>query len=118
MVTGMTLKRGYHCMFVVKQVYVDPTLYELQYHCWNHITVDGKPAHGTAFDDFRHSLGGRLTTKTVKWIESMIRQGFSARQVMQVHQEHVLEAARQGIKPTRDTFIMLDDIHNIAKKRA
>jgi hypothetical protein len=38
--------------------------------------------------------------------------------VMQVHQEHVLEAARQGIKPTRDTFIMLDDIHNIAKKRA
>jgi hypothetical protein len=36
---------------------------------------------------------------------------------MQAHQEHVLEATRQGIKPTRDTFIMLDDIHNIAKKR-
>ena len=40
------------------------------------------------------------------------------RQVMQLHQEHVLEVARQGIKLTRDTFIMLDDIHNIAKKRA
>jgi replication-associated recombination protein RarA len=37
---------------------------------------------------------------------------------MQIHQEHILEAARQGIKPTRDTIIMLDDIHNIAKKRA
>jgi hypothetical protein len=37
---------------------------------------------------------------------------------MQVHQQHVLEAARQGIQPTRDTFIMLDDIHNIANKRA
>jgi hypothetical protein len=37
---------------------------------------------------------------------------------MQAHQEHVLEVARQGIQPTHDTFIMLDDIHNIAKKRA
>jgi hypothetical protein len=37
-------------------------------------------------------------------------------QVMQVHQEHVLEVAMQDIKPTHDTFIMLDDIHNIAKK--
>ena len=46
----------------------------------------------------------------------MIRQGFSARQVMQVDQEHILEDARKGIKSTRDTFIMLDDIHNIAKK--
>ena len=36
---------------------------------------------------------------------------------MQLHQEHVLEAAKQGIPPTCDTFIMLDDIHNIAKKR-
>jgi hypothetical protein len=80
--------------------------------------MEGKAPHGTAFDGFRHALGGRLTAKTVKWIESMIRQGFSARQVMQLHQEHVLEVARQGIKPTRDTFIMLDDIHNIAKKRA
>ena len=52
----------------------------------------------------------------MKWIESMIRQGFSARQVMQVDQEHILEDARKGIKSTRDTFIMLDDIHNIAKK--
>jgi hypothetical protein len=38
--------------------------------------------------------------------------------VMQLHQAHVLEAAWQGIQPTRDTFIMLDDIHNIAKKMA
>jgi hypothetical protein len=52
---------------------VDPTLCELQYHCWNHVTVKEKAAHGTAFDGFRHALGGRLTTKTVKWIESMIR---------------------------------------------
>jgi hypothetical protein len=47
----------------------------------------------------------------------MIWQGFSARQDMQLHQEHVLEAARQGIKPTCNTFIMFDDIYNIAKKR-
>jgi hypothetical protein len=47
----------------------------------------------------------------------MIRQGFSTRQVIQLHEEHVLEAAKQGIQPTRDTFIMLDDIYNIAKKR-
>jgi hypothetical protein len=36
---------------------------------------------------------------------------------MQLHQEHVLEVAQQGVQPTRDTFIMLDDIHNISKKR-
>jgi hypothetical protein len=118
LVTGMTLKRGCHCLFVAKQVYVDPTLCELQYHCWNHVTLEGKVAHGIAFDGFRYALGGRLTAKTVKWIENMIRQGFSTRQVMQLYQEHILEVARQVIKPTRDTFIMLDDIHNIAKKRA
>jgi hypothetical protein len=103
---------------VAKQVYVDASLCELQYHYWKHVTSTRKPAHGTEYDGFRHSLGGRLTTKTIKWIETMIRQGFSARQVMQLHQEHVLEAAKQGIQATRDTFIMLDDIHNIAKKRA
>jgi hypothetical protein len=37
---------------------------------------------------------------------------------MQLHQEHVLEATWQGIKPTHDTFVMLDYIHNIAKERA
>jgi hypothetical protein len=71
MVTGMTMKTGCWCMFVAKQVYVDPTLCELQYHCWNHVTTASKAAQGTAFDGFRHSLGGRLTTKTMKWIESM-----------------------------------------------
>jgi hypothetical protein len=29
----------------------------------------------------------------------------------------VLEVAWQGIQPTWDTFIILDDIHNIAKKK-
>jgi replication-associated recombination protein RarA len=77
----------------------------------------GKLAHRTTYDSFRHVLGGRLTTKTIQWIESMVWQGFSARQVMQLHQEHVVEAAQQGVQPTRDTFIMLDDIHNISKKR-
>ena len=104
-------------MFVTKWVYVDQTLCELQQHYWNHVTIDGKAIHGTTFEGFRHALGGRLTMKTMKWIESMIRQGFFARQIMQLHQEHVLEATRQGIKPTRNTFIILDDIHNIAKKR-
>ena len=37
---------------------------------------------------------------------------------MQLYQEYVLGAAKEGVKPTRDTFIMLDDIHNITKKRA
>jgi hypothetical protein len=32
LVIGMTLKRGCRCLFVAKQVYVDPTLCELQYH--------------------------------------------------------------------------------------
>jgi hypothetical protein len=73
LVTGMTLKQGCRCLFVAKQVYVDPTLCKLQYHCWNHVTVEGKAAHGTAFDGFRHALEGRLIAKTVKWIESMIR---------------------------------------------
>jgi hypothetical protein len=29
-----------------------------------------------------------------------------------------MEAARLGIKPTRDTFIMPLDVQNVAKKRA
>jgi hypothetical protein len=46
---------------------------------WKHVTVTRKPAHGTEYDGFRHALGGKLTTKTIKWIETMICQGFSAR---------------------------------------
>jgi hypothetical protein len=82
------------------------------------MTVMGKLAHGTSYDGFKHALGRRLTTKTIQWMENMIWQGFSMRQVMQLHQKHVLEATRQGIQPTQDTFIILDDIHNIAKKKA
>jgi hypothetical protein len=29
-----------------------------------------------------------------------------------------MEAARLGVKPTRDTFIMPSDVHNVAKKKA
>jgi hypothetical protein len=31
--TGMTIKRGCQYYFVAKQVYVDTSLCELQYHC-------------------------------------------------------------------------------------
>jgi hypothetical protein len=50
MTTCMTIKRGCQCNFVVKQVYIDTSLYELQYHCQDHVTVDGKLAQGIAFD--------------------------------------------------------------------
>jgi hypothetical protein len=54
----------------------------------------------------------------MNWIETCIRQGFTCRQVLRLHQQEIMEASRLGIKPTRDTFIMPLDVQNIAKKRA
>jgi hypothetical protein len=104
--------------FVEKWVYVDTSLYELQYHYWDHVTVDERPTYGVAYDESQHALGGRLSKKTIDWIETYIRQGFTYRQVMWLHQQKIMEAARLGIKPTRDTFIMPLDVQNVAKKRA
>jgi hypothetical protein len=50
--TNMTIKRGCQCYFVAKQVYVDTSLCKLQYHCWDYMTMNGKPTHGMSFDGF------------------------------------------------------------------
>ena len=39
-------------------------------------------------------------------------------QIMANHKRHVMEMAMQNKKPTRDTFIMMSDVQNLAKKRA
>jgi hypothetical protein len=37
---------------------------------------------------------------------------------MRLYQQEILEAAKLGLKPNRDTFIMPADVQNAANKRA
>jgi hypothetical protein len=59
-----------------------------------------------------------LSKKTTDWIHTCIRQGFTCRHVMRLYQQEILEAAKLGLKPNRDTFIMPADVQNAANKRA
>ena len=115
---GMTSKRGCLCNFVAKQLYMDNTLCEIQYHVMNHFNRQGQPCHGSSFAGFRHSLGARLSWRTRNWIRSMLGQGFSPAQVMAFHKKEVWECALQNKPCSRDTFIMPDDVYNLCKKRA
>ena len=115
---GMTSKRGCQCNFVAKQLYMDNTLCEIQYHGMNHFNRQGQPCHGSSFAGFRHSLGARLSWRTRNWIRSMLGQGFSPAQVMAFHKKEVWECAMENRPSSRDTFIMPDDVYNLCKKRA
>jgi hypothetical protein len=115
---GLTSKRGCQCNFVAKQLYMDNTLCEVQYHEINHFNKAGQPCHGSSFAGFRHSLGARLSWRTREWIRSMLGQGFSPAQIMACHKKEVWECAIEKKPCTRDTFIMPDDVYNMCKKRA
>jgi hypothetical protein len=58
---GMTSKHGCLCNFVAKQLYMDNTLCEIQYHGMNHFYCQGQPCHGSSFTGFRHSLGAKMS---------------------------------------------------------
>jgi hypothetical protein len=115
---GMTSKRGCLCNFVAKQLYMDNTLCEIQYHGMNHFNRQGQPCHGSSFASFRYSLGARLSWRTRNWIRSMLGQGFSPAQVMAFHKKEVWECAMENMTSSKDTFIMPDDVYNLCKKRA
>lgn len=115
---GMTSKRGCLCNFVAKQLYMDNSLCELQYHGMNHFNRAGQPCHGSSFAGFKHSLGARLSWRTRSWIRSMLAQGFSPAQVMAFHKKEAWECAKDNMPCSRDTFIMPDDVYNLCKKRA
>ena len=114
----MTIKRGCQCNFVAKQLYMDSSLCEIQYHGMQHVNSQGQPCHGSSFAGFRHSLGARLSWRTRNWIKSMLGQGFSPAQVMAIHKKEVWECALLNKPCSRDTFIMPDDVYNLCKKRA
>ena len=105
MQAGLTSKRGCQCNFVAKQLYMDNTLCEVQYHEINHFNKAGQPCHGSSFAGFRHSLGARLSWRTREWIRSMLGQGFSPAQIMASHKKEVWECAIEKRPCTRDTFL-------------
>ena len=84
---GLTSKRGCQCNFVAKQLYMDNTLCEIQYHEINHFNKAGQAYHRSFFVGFKHLLGARLSWRTREWIRSMLGQGFSPAQIMACHKK-------------------------------
>ena len=58
---GLSSKWGCQWNFVAKQLYMDNTLCEIQYHEINHFNKAGQTCHGSSFAGFRHLLGARLS---------------------------------------------------------
>lgn len=65
------------------------------------------------FGGFMHALGPRLSTQTHEWINNRIWSGFIVGQIMVEHKQIVFQNAKDGLAPTRDTFIMASDVHNL-----
>lgn len=115
---GLTSKRGCHCNYVAKQLYIDNTLSEIQCHEMNHFNKDGQPCHGSSFVGFRYLLGARLSWLTREWIWSMLGGGFSLSQIMVSHKKEAWECATIKRPCTQNTSIMPNDVYNMCKKHA
>ena len=115
---GMSMKMGYQCNFVAKQLMVDKTLCTIQFHCIDHYNREGKPCHSGDFGGHRAGLSGHLSHATKQWIMNTLRSGKSSAQVMAEHKAGVMRIAENNLPATRDTFIMPSDVNNITSKLA
>jgi hypothetical protein len=78
----------------------------------------GEICHGKSALGFWHTLGLQLSNAMKAHLMGLIRQGLSLAQVMAHHKVYVKEEALRNEHVTQDTFVLLFDVRNLAKKWA
>jgi hypothetical protein len=113
---GMSMKRGCQRHNLAKQNYMDTTLCHLVYKVTEHVNCHGEQYHGLMVAGFKHSMGSSLS-ENMKKLESMMDMGLTSIQVLIQHKAFVMEMALSNAPVSRDMFVMVHDVRNIANKR-
>jgi hypothetical protein len=80
-----------------------------------HKNKEGEVCHGKDVG-YWHVLGSQLSDGMKAHLMGLLRQGLSLVQVMIHHKLHVKEMALKNQHVTRDTFVLMFDVKNLAKK--
>jgi hypothetical protein len=83
-----------------------------------HKNKEGEVCHGKNVVGYQHALGSQLSHGMKAHLMGLLRQGLSLAQVMTHHKAHVKEMALKNEHVTQDTFVLLSDVRNLAKKQA
>ena len=115
---GLWQRRGCQCGFVVKQLYLEPSVAETMYHRIKHMNLKGFFCHGATKAGHKSRFSNHLLLEVREFIMSHLRLGLSIPQIMAKHRKRFLEVSGRGEELTRDLFICDQDIHNVVGRLA
>ena len=118
MMRGSGQQRGCQCGFVVKQLYLEPTVAEITYHQMKHVNLSGFFCHGATKTGHKSRFSSHLSPEIREFIMSHLRLGLSIPQIMAAHRQRFMEVCERGEELTRDLFISEQDIRNVAGRLA
>jgi hypothetical protein len=76
-VSGTSRKVGCLYRFIVKQMYLDPSMCQIIYKNTDHRNRAGEECHGTMVAGFKHALGTQLSQQKKDEISTMLWFGLS-----------------------------------------
>ena len=115
---GSGQRRGCQCGFVVKRLYLEPTVAEITYHQMKHVNLSGFFCHGSTKPGHKSRFSSHLSPQVRDFIMNHLRLGLSVPQIMGKHRERFMEVCNRGEELTRDLFISEQDIRNIVGRLA
>jgi hypothetical protein len=115
--SSMSIKCGCRRAFIVKQPYLDQNLCQLIFLSVEHKNKEGEVCHGKDVG-YWHALGSQLSHGMKAHLMGLLRQGLSLARVMTHHRTHVRKMALKNEHVTQDTFVLLSNVKNLAKKQA
>jgi hypothetical protein len=111
---GFGQRRGCQCGFLVKRLYLDPSIAEVTYHQMQHVNLKGCFCHGVTKTGQKSRFSSHLSPQVREFIMEHLRLGLSIPQIMAKHRKRFLETCERGEELTRDLFICDQDIRNVA----
>ncbi|MCO5608161.1 hypothetical protein L7F22_062367 [Adiantum nelumboides] len=112
-------KSGCQCHFVVTELYLWPHIGRINFIEWNRVDLDDNICHGKLYcgPEKRLQLAPAISREMKQWVFYMLLKGFTPQQVF----SHHIGIAKQNmmgvsLRKTRDLFLTMRDILNIACK--
>ena len=113
----MSIKRGCQRYFHVKQPYLDHSLCQILYKRTEHLNKAVDYCHGALATSTQYALEARLSEQKKDELNDMLYIDLSLTQVMSHHRGLVSTLAKIDGPVDRDTFVLLHDVCNLARKR-
>ena len=88
---GSGQRRGCQCNFVVKRLYLEPSVAEITYHQMKHVNLKGFFCHGVTKAGHKSRFSSHLSLEVREFIMTHLRLGLSIPQIMAKHRKRFLE---------------------------